>query len=79
MCSSWRLHLTFPGPRVTGTGEAVLTGAHRYGRASCREKHFPSQHMWSTRETGLASTFQRADIIQTFFSDHNGIKLENEK
>lgn len=30
-------------------------------------------------KTGPASTFQRADIIQTFFSDHNGIKLEIEK
>lgn len=29
--------------------------------------------------TGLASTFQRADIMQTLFSDHTGIELKIQK
>ena len=65
------------GPQVTSTADAV-PGPASTGTAvhpAARSTSFSSTCGILMR-TGLASTFQRADIIQTFSSDHNGIKLE---
>lgn len=79
-----RVHLPYaeaPGSKhsIGATWLAYLTWGAQVWLCIQQRGHSFSSTCGIRMKTGLASTLQRADITQTLFSDHNGIKLETEK